>query len=415
MNTNIIKKLFPFFKNNGTTTYLDSAATTHKPQVVLDALLDFYSFNYASIQRGLYPHAEHATELYESARADVASFINAATPEEIVFTSGATASINFIASSWALQNLTIGDEILVTTAEHHANLIPWQRVCQKTGASLRHIRINPNTLQVNLTDCVVSERTKLLAVTLDSNVLNNIWGVNKEYLTPLITKIKAQNGFVLLDAAQAVAHEALDVQKLNADFVAFSGHKLFGPTGVGVLYINRALHNSVEPYQVGGGMVHTVTEQNASWARAPHKFEAGTPPIAQVIGLHKAIDFISSTINYTDLAAHETALCSQLVKGLDAIKQITLVANREALAKKGHLVSFFVKNVHGHDLASYLGAYGIAIRAGNHCAQPLLTQLNTPALLRVSISSYNTTEDIDTLLKTLEQGIVKLTIEATHG
>ena len=246
-----MRSLFPFFAINKSAIYLDNAATTQKPQATINAMINYYSTSCANVQRGLYQLAEDTTELFETARKSAASFINAASNQEIIFTSGTTESINLVASTWALQNLRAGDEVLITVAEHHTNLLPWQRVCKQTGAILRFMNINTETFQIDPTSCLVSSRTRLLAVTLGSNVLSGIWGHENEILTRLIAQVKAQGGAVLLDAAQVVAHSPIDVQKLCVDFLTFSGHKMFGPTGIGVLYINRAWHDRLDPYQVG--------------------------------------------------------------------------------------------------------------------------------------------------------------------
>ncbi|MBY0353968.1 aminotransferase class V-fold PLP-dependent enzyme, partial [Candidatus Babeliales bacterium] len=319
MNAQDIKKQFPiFFSNTGhkKLVYVDSAATYQKPQAVIDAMNAFYTTSYASVHRGLYELGEQATEQYEAVRNKVACFINAAHAEEIVFTKGATEGFNFVAQSWAEQNLHTGDEILLTQAEHHANLVPWQRVAQKTGATLRFVPINLKTFLCDFTPDLITPKTKLVSVTYDSNVLGSIWPA--DMLADLIERAHAVGARVMLDTTQAMIHEKINVQKLNADFVSFSGHKMAGPTGIGVLYIKKELHDQVEPYQVGGSMVYSVSFEQATWAAAPQKFEAGTPAIAEVIGLGAAIDFLNQ-INFDSLAAHEAALTGQLVQGLQKL------------------------------------------------------------------------------------------------
>ncbi|MBX9831412.1 aminotransferase class V-fold PLP-dependent enzyme, partial [Candidatus Babeliales bacterium] len=343
MNAQDIKKQFPIFSNlqnqNKNLVYVDSAATYQKPQAVIDAMNAFYTTSYASVHRGLYELGEQATEQYEAVRGKVAAFINAAHAEEIVFTKGATEGFNFIAQSWAEQNLQAGDEILLTQAEHHANLVPWQRVAQKTGAKLRFVPINLKTFMCDFTPDLITPKTKLVSVTYDSNVLGPIWP--EGILEDIIASAHAVGARVMLDTTQAMIHEKINVQKLNADFVSFSGHKMAGPTGIGALYIKKELHDHVEPYQVGGSMVYSVSFEQATWAAAPQKFEAGTPAIAEVIGLGAAIDFLNQ-INFDALAAHEAALTHQLVQGLQKLNGVHIAGNHEALVEQGHLVSFWV-------------------------------------------------------------------------
>ena len=318
--------------------YLDSAATTHKPQVVIDSLVDFYTLHNANVHRGLYESGEQATALYEGAREKIAKFINAKKTSEIIFTSGTTESINFVAQTWATSNLKPGDEILLTQAEHHSNLLPWQRVAKQTGAVLKFITINPktfkleqNVLEQNSPEQWVTSRTKLVAVTYVSNILGDIWdaGVSDTcvsdtcvhdtragLLENLLNTAKEHGAKILIDAAQAVAHRKIDLQTLDVDFMAFSGHKMFGPTGIGVLYIKSDLHDQIEPYKVGGGMVNSVSFDSASWAQAPQKFEAGTPAIAQVIGLGAAVDYISQNLDFDQVAKHEAVLCKRLLSEL---------------------------------------------------------------------------------------------------
>lgn len=382
--------------------YFDNAATAHKPKVVVDVISDFYGKNYATVHRGLYTASEFATENYEQVRSKVAKFINAGHPCEVVFTKGTTESINFVASTWAEQNLKSGDEILLSQVEHHANLLPWQRVAKKTGAKLKFIEIDPKTYLLNTTKSI-SSKTKLVTVTCSSNVLGDVWYVDQ--LTELISQAHDVGAVVLLDAAQVVAHNKLDVQKLNADFVCFSGHKMFGPTGVGVLYIKHALHEKIQPYQLGGSMVSDVTFESATWAMAPQKFESGTPQIASVLGLGAAINYMNANVNFNDLVKYEANLCALLLDGLLKISGIKIAGNIEQIKKTGHLVSFAIEGIHPHDLASYLGTKNIAVRAGHHCAQPLIKLLGFNSLLRVSFAAYNAPEEIDVFLKYLNEAI----------
>ena len=412
MDVEPVKKDFPFFskKNAQKCIYLDNAATTQKPEVVINAVADFYRFQNANPYRGIYPLAENATTLYEKARETVASFINAARAEEIVFTSGTTESINFVSSTWAETHIKKGDSIVITQVEHHANILPWQRLAEKTGAQLRFISFDTNNFDTNnfslsIPENIIDETTKLVAVTHYSNVLGPVWQGGQ--LEALIKHAHSVGAKVLLDAAQSVPHGGVDVQTLNSDFLVFSGHKMGGPTGIGVLYIKKELHDVVSPYQVGGSMVHSVTFDDARWANAPQKFEAGTPPIAQAVGLAAAVNYIKK-IDYKKIHAHERVLCNQLLDGLQKIPGVRILGNTELLRANGHLVSFVVDGIHAHDLAAFLGYKGIAVRAGHHCAQPLADMLGIDASLRVSFYLYNTEHDVTSLLSVLTQGIQEL-------
>ncbi len=401
MNPLKIRNDFPIFKSHRDKplVYLDNAATTHKPQVVIDAITNFYTHAYATVHRTLYPMGEAATTSYEAVRDKVARFINAKDRCEIIFTKGTTESINFIAQAWALQAIKPGDQVLVGSIEHHANLVPWQEVARATGASIVYLPLNPITYQFDNPEAYLSPKTKLVAVAHSSNVLGNVWNEGTHQLENFIKTAHTLGARVLVDAAQSVAHQKIDVQTLDADFLAFSGHKMFAPTGVGVLYIKKELHDTVQPYQVGGSMIWEVTYQGASWAKAPQKFEAGTPPIAAVIGLGAAIDYIDGHITFDQLRIHEAALCKQLIDGLLAIDGVTIIGNLASLATAGHLVCFAIKDIHTHDLASLLAQDGIAVRAGHHCAQPFVSSLDTSSLIRVSVTAYNTPQDIELFLQ----------------
>lgn len=402
-----VSKSFPIFNQQSQTrnklVYLDNAATTHKPQSVINAMSNFYATANATVHRALYPLGEQATIQYEAARANVAQFINAC-EQEIVFTKGTTESINFIAVAWARNNLKLGDEIVLTQAEHHANLLPWQWVAQQTGARLIFIPIDKKDYTLINPQQALSPRIKLVAVSLSSNVVGPIWDSFTNELSHFINKAKQLGAYVLVDAAQAVAHQNVDVQQLGADFVAFSGHKMFGPTGIGILYINKQLHDVISPYQFGGSMVNEVRYDHATWAKAPHKFEAGTPPIAQAIGLSKAIDFIKNR-NFNNLEHYEADLCRRLIDGLGSIAGVTIVGNKERLAREGHVVALAFDGVHPHDIATYLGYRNIAVRAGHFCAQPLVLHLGFESLLRVSFAAYNTMQDVDIFLQALKECI----------
>jgi len=400
---------FPIFSGRKL-IYLDTSATAQKPATVIDALARFYTYNNANTHRGLYELGESSTTHYELTREKVAQFINAKYPNEIIFTKGTTEGINFIASSWVEQHLTHGDEIVLTQAEHHANLLPWQRVAQKTGAKLVFIPIDLETYKTQNPEKYITSRTKLLAVTYSSNVLGDIWDERKQELENLITLAHAVGARVLIDAAQAVMHRRIDIQKLNPDFLVFSGHKMMGPMGIGVLYIKQALHDAVQPYQVGGSMVFSVSFEQATWAASPQKFEAGTQPVAEVFGLGAAIDYINENIDFDQLRQHEARLCSMLIDGLEKLEhdikiKIHIAGNKNWLREHGHLVSFAITGVHPHDIASYLGAKNIAVRAGHHCAQPLVNLLSIDSLLRVSFGVYNTPEEVEIFLQELTSAV----------
>jgi cysteine desulfurase / selenocysteine lyase len=400
-----IKNDFPIFHNRskgGRFVYLDNAATTHKPLVVLNAEREFYETGYASVRRGIYTSGEESTQAYEDARARVAAFIGAQNPSEIVFTSGATDSINLIAKAWGELNVGPADEIVISELEHHANLLPWQRLATDRGAFLRYIPVSfDGTLSLAGIDDIITPRTKLVAITHTSNAVGT-----KTDLMRITQRAKEVGAKVLIDAAQAVPHEKINVQELGCDFLVFSGHKMFGPTGIGAAYINKNLHESLQPYRLGGGMVHTVGMFEASWLSMPHMLEAGTPPIAQAIGLVAAIDYLEYMIGYDALARHERALMHALIDGLELIPGITILGPADELYDHAHLLSFIVDGIHAHDVAAYLDRHGIAVRAGHHCAQPLAQKLGITASVRVSVSAYNTPEDIQALLSALKQLVV---------
>ena len=407
----MIKQYFPIFKATTTAEpliYLDNAATTQKPISVIDAISTFYTSGNANVHRGLYPLAEQATAQYEGARAAVAAFINAASPSEVIFTKGTTEAINLMASSWGDEHLKPGDVILLTQAEHHANLLPWIRLSKKRGIVIRYIPYDVQTKKLVL-DNVDLTNVKLLAAQHTTNVLGNVWDDDFANLGALIGQVKSIGGVILLDAAQSIAHTAIDVQALGCDFLVFSGHKLYGPTGVGVLYVHQRWHESLQPYQVGGSMLHYASYTGATWALMPYLLEAGTPPIAQVIGLHAALQFIETKVSLPAMMIHEAVLCKKLAAALATMPEIHVVTEHQYSTHQ-HLVSFYHERIHAHDIASFLGARNIAVRAGNHCAQPLIDLLGVPALVRVSLGIYNTADDIDQLLERLEEILNFLTV-----
>ncbi|MFA6526922.1 MAG: aminotransferase class V-fold PLP-dependent enzyme [Candidatus Babeliales bacterium] len=411
-----LKKDFPIFAHHQRSgrdlVYLDSAATTQKPQCVIEALTQFYTTTNANINRGLYDIAEAATQQYENARTTVACFINAADPCEIIFTKGATEGINFVAHAWAMEHLKPGNIILLSHAEHHANLLPWQWIAEKTGATLTFIPYDSTTGYLKDPAAYLTPSVKLVAIASDSNVVGQLWQDGQ--LEAFIEQAHTLGAKVLVDAAQSVVHRPLDVQQLNTDFLVFSGHKMLGPTGIGVLYIKKSLHNQTEPYQRGGSMIHSATYRGASWAQAPAKFEAGTPPIAGAIALASAIEYINKNINFNELHNHEVELCQALIKVLERHQEITIAGNINHIKKHGYMVSFAVKGIHHHDLAAYLGQQGIAVRAGHLCAQPFVASLGFQGLIRVSFGAYNTQRDVEAFSTALEAGINMLAT-TQHG
>lgn len=394
MNIIKLRKDFPLLEQP--LIYFDSASTSQKPQSVIDALTHFYTASNANVHRGLYALAEEATQLYEDARASVARFIGARS-DEIIFTRGTTESINFIASAWGNEHIQAGDEILITQMEHHSNMIPWQQLAKRKGAVLKLIPLRADG-KLNLDELpgLLSKKIKLIAVSQVSNAL----GIHNDMQT-LHNFARECGALFLIDAAQSVPHQKIDVKELNCDFLAFSGHKMLGPTGIGALYIKKDLHESIPPYQFGGGMIFQAIAQSATWLKAPHKFEAGTPPIAEAIGLMAAIDYLNKNINFTDLQTHEAQLCTRLIEGLLPLKKVKILGPVEQLQTMGHMVSFIVEGYHAHDVATYLWQRGICVRAGHHCAQPLARFLNVDAMIRVSFYCYNTLEEVDLLVKAM--------------
>lgn len=378
--------------------YLDNASTSQKPQAVIDALVDFYTTKNANIYRGAHFFSEQATQLYEQTRMRVAQFIGARDASEIIFTSGCTEGINFVATAWAMQHINAGDEIVITGLEHHANMVPWQRVAAEKKAVLKVIPVHPDgSLIMDHLGDIITHRTKLVACVHVSNALGTHVDVAR-----ITMQAKQVGALVLIDAAQSVAHQRINVVDLDCDFLVFSGHKMLAPTGVGVLYIKQELHDQVQPYQYGGGMVFEVDYQKSTYLKAPHKFEAGTPPIAQVIGLGAAVNYLSQ-IDFEQLRVHEAQLCAQLIGGLSLIDEVRILGPVEQLKKMGHLVSFVVENIHAHDVAAYLSQEGICVRAGDYCAQPLFKKMHLSGSVRASFYVYNTAQEVDRLIEAVDR------------
>ena len=401
MNRGIpIQSHFPLLRrtiNGYQLVYLDNAATSLKPQVVLDAIMDFYSMHGANIHRGIYTLAEETTVLYEAARQTVADFIGVST-DEIIFTKGATESINAVAATWAIDTIKPGDQIVISAMEHHANFVPWQQCAAQTGAKLVVIPVRQDgTLELDNLDALFGSRTKIVAICQVSNVLGTYNGI-----AHITRAAHAAGAKVLIDAAQSASHQKIDVRELDCDFLVFSGHKMMGPTGVGVLYAKKEILESMRPYQYGGGMVSNVFISESSWQGLPQRFEAGTPPIASAIGLAAAINYMKKWVDFDLLRIHEASLCKSLIEGLEALNKVKIYGPVDQLQECGHIVSFNIQGLHPHDIAAYCDKFGICIRAGLHCAHPLAAQLGIGPSVRVSMFAYNTHQDIEQLLVRLE-------------
>ncbi len=375
--------------------YLDNAATTQKPRQVIDAVTRFYGCENANIHRGLHFLSERATLAFDAAREKVAGFLGAGSPAEIVFTRGTTESINLVAQSWARSNLRPGDEVLVTAMEHHANLVPWQLVCQQTGARLRAAPITDvGELDLESFDALLSDRTRLVAVSHVSNALGTVNPVRE-----LAERAHARGALVLVDGAQSAPHMRVDVRELGCDFFACSGHKLYGPTGVGVLYGRAAILETMPPWQTGGDMIELVTLEHSTWAPPPARFEAGTPPIGEVIGLAAAIDYVEE-VGLEAIGQWESELLAQATALVAAVPGVRLVGTAR---KKAGVLSFVLDGIHPHDAGTVLDDEGVAVRAGHHCAQPVMQRFGIPATVRASFAFYNTPDEIDVLVRAIER------------
>lgn len=396
MDINKLREDFPILKekiNNYNLVYFDNAATSQKPKQVIDATIEFYTKYNSNIHRSANAFGERATIAFEDARVKIAKFINAG-QEEIIFTSGTTESINFVASTWALDNLKPEDEIVISELEHHSNMVPWQQVAIKTGAKIKLIPVGIDfELDLSDLDNIITKKTKIVAITHASNVL----GVHIN-LKPIIRRAKHMGAKVLVDAAQSVPHQKIDVKALDCDFMAFSGHKMLAPTGIGILFIKKEVQDQVKPYQFGGGMVFEVNYDTASWHKNRQKYEAGTQPIAQAIGFGAAIDYFNKKIDMEKLTQHEASLCRRAIDGLQVIGGIKILGPIDKLKESGHLISFVVEGIHAHDVAAYLSDFGICVRAGHNCAQPLAKKIGIEAAVRISFYFYNTEGEVDYFL-----------------
>ena len=369
--------------------YLDNAATTQKPQVVLDRLVRYYTHENANVHRGVHLLSERATDAYEEARKTAARFLHAAETQEIIFVRGTTEAINLVAQTYGRVHVGAGDEVVITVMEHHSNIVPWQMLCDERGARLRIVPMtDEGALRIDSYEALLGDRTRIVAVTHVSNALGTVNPIRR------IVEIAHARGIpVLVDGAQAVAHTAVDVQALDCDFYTFSGHKVFGPTGIGVLYGKAALLDAVPPYQGGGDMIRSVSFERTLYNVLPYKFEAGTPNIAGGVGLGAAIEYVEA-LGFDRIGAHERDLLAYGTRALEGIPGLRLTGTA---GDKGGILSFVLDGVHPHDVGTILDREGVAIRTGHHCCQPLMTRLGVPATSRASLALYNTRAEIDVL------------------
>jgi cysteine desulfurase/selenocysteine lyase len=375
--------------------YLDNAATTQKPLAVLEAERQYYELHNANIHRGVHVLSQEATDAFEGARAKVRAFLNARHTEEIIFTRGTTESINLVAQSWGRSQLKPGDEVLISAMEHHANIVPWQMVCEATGALLKVLPMDEQgVLQMDQLPALLGPRTRLVAVTQVSNALGTINPVAE-----IVRQAHQVGALVLLDGAQAVSHLKVDVTALDCDFYAFSGHKLYGPTGIGVLYGKKELLNAMPPWQGGGDMIRTVSFEKSTWNDLPYKFEAGTPHIAGGIGLGAAIDFVTR-VGLSAIAKHEDSLLAYAMSRVPEIASLRVVGTSP---DKAAVLSFVMKGVHPHDIGTIVDREGVAIRTGHHCAMPVMTLFKVAATARASFALYNNRQDVDALFAALNR------------
>jgi len=373
--------------------YLDNAATTQKPAVVIDAIRRYYETDNANVHRGVHLLSQRATDAYEEAREKIRSFINARSVREVVYTRNATESINLVARAWGDATIGAGDEVLITALEHHSNIVPWQLLCERKGARLRVAPMNDRgELLIDEFQSLLTPRTKIVAAVHLSNALGTITPVAE-----IVRRAHRAGALVLIDGSQAAYHMPVDVQAMEPDFYVFTGHKVYGPTGIGVLYGREEILREMPPFLGGGDMISSVTFECSTWNELPFKFEAGTPHIAGAIGLGVAIDYVRS-IGFEAIGAHETALLEYGTKALQAIDGVRLIGTAR---EKASVLSFVVDGVHPHDVGTIVDREGVAIRTGHHCAQPIMDRLGIPATARASLAMYNTTEDIDALVAAL--------------
>jgi cysteine desulfurase / selenocysteine lyase len=381
--------------HNKPLVYLDNAATTQKPQAVIDALIYYYTAQNSNIHRGVHTLSEEATASYEESRATVQRFLNAADPREIIFVRGATEGINLVAQTWGRANIRSGDEIVISAMEHHSNIVPWQILCEQQGANLRVAPVNDaGELLVDEFEKLLGPKTKLVAMSHVSNALGTVNPVRK-----IVEAARRVNACVLLDGAQAVPHMPVDVRSIDCDFYAFSGHKIYAPTGIGILYGKAELLEAMPPYQGGGDMISSVTFEKTLYNRLPYKFEAGTPHVSGAIGLGAALDYVNS-VGLDRIARHEKQVLAHGTRRLLEIPGLRLVGT--AKEKEG-ILSFVLEGIHPHDVGTILDQEGIAIRTGHHCAQPLMERFGVPATARASLALYNTVEEMDALVRGIDK------------
>lgn len=373
--------------------YLDNAATTQKPRVLIEALSDYYATSNANVHRGVHFLSGKAGDLFDEARATVARFLNAAHAHEIVFTRNATESINLVAQAWGRASVTAGDEIVISAIEHHSNIVPWQLLCEATGATLRVIPMfDSGELDLEAARTMIGPRTRMVAVTALSNALGTVTP-----LAELVAMARAVGAAVLVDGSQAAYHMPIDVQALDCDFLVFTGHKVYGPTGIGVLYGKTARLEAMPPWQGGGDMIASVTFEKSTWNVLPYKFEAGTPDISGAIGLGVAIRFLTE-VGLDRVQAHEAAL---LAYGTEALQQVPGLRIIGTAPRKASILSFVIEGMHPHDIGTIVDLSGVAVRTGHHCAQPVMDRLGIPATARASLAMYNTRDEMDALVSAL--------------
>lgn len=394
---------FPMLKqkmNGKPLIYLDSAATMHKPQPVVDAICDYYTQNYSTVHRSVYSLVAETTQKYHSVRKKVQKFINAAKETEIVFTKGTTESINLVASSFGKAFISSGDEIILSVLEHHSNIVPWQIMAEERGAILKIIPVNDKgELLINEYEELLNDKTKLVAITHISNSIGSLNPVKQ-----IIDMAHDVGSKVLLDGAQSVPHTPVDVQSLDVDFFAFSGHKMAGPTGIGVLYGKKGLLDRMPPYQGGGDMIDIVTFEKTSYAALPNKFEAGTPLIAQVMGLGAALDYLNG-VGMENIMHYEHSLLQYATEQISQIDRVRIIGQAE---NKGAIISFVVDGSHPLDVGSFLDLHGVAVRTGHHCAQPVMDRFGITSTVRVSLAFYNTFAEIDSFVVALKSVLKRL-------
>ena len=397
-----IREDFPVLSrevNGKPLVYLDNAATSQKPRSVIEALVDYYETYNSNVHRGVHTLSMEATDRYEEAREKVARFINAEAAESIIWTRNATESLNLVARSWAEENIYEGDEIVVTRLEHHSNLVPWQRVAARKGAALRFLGMTEDGV-VDMDDAssVINARTKLVAVTHVSNSLGTVVPVKE-----LAGMARSVGAAVLVDGAQSVPHQSVDVQDVDCDFLALSGHKMMGPTGIGALYARREVLEQMEPFLHGGEMVLEVSYEEASWNELPMRFEAGTPNIADAIALGAAVDYLSA-LGMENVREHEKQLTAYALDAFREVEEVDLFGPLD-VERRGGILSFYSSDVHPHDLGTFMDQEGVAIRTGHHCTMPLMGALGVPATARASLYVYNTEQEVDALVDALKRAL----------